>query len=58
MIKTKLLSNIEILTSDNISAVHAFTTRRGGVSKAPFDSLNLGLHRGDKDENVAENQRY
>ena len=57
MIKTKLLSNIEILTSDNISAVHAFTTRRGGVSEGPFDSLNLGLHRGDDPENVAENRR-
>ena len=56
-IRTTFFDNIEALTADNISAVHAFTTRRGGVSEAPFDSLNLGLHRGDKDENVAENRR-
>ena len=24
------------------------TTRRGGVSAAPYDSLNLGLHVGDR----------
>ena len=57
MIKTVDLNNIEFLMADNISAVHGFTTRRGGVSEGPFDSLNLGLHRGDKDENVAENRR-
>ena len=56
-IRTTFFDNIEVLTADNISAVHAFTTRFGGVSPAPFDSLNLGLHRGDKDENVAENRR-
>lgn len=26
---------------------HGFTTRDGGVSQAPFDTLNLGLHVGD-----------
>lgn len=57
MIRTKTLNNIELLVADNIGAVHGFTTRHGGVSPAPFDSLNLGLHRGDKDENVAENRR-
>ena len=57
MIKTTYLNNIEILTADNIGVTHGFTTRHGGVSEAPFDSLNLGLHRGDKDENVAENRR-
>lgn len=57
MIEAKIINNIELLMADNISAAHAFTTRRGGVSEAPFDSLNLGLHRGDKEENVAENRR-
>lgn len=33
------------------------TTRRGGVSQAPFDTLNLGLHVGDDDKAVAENRR-
>jgi polyphenol oxidase len=36
---------------------HAFSTRRGGVSSAPFHSLNLGLDLGDTLESVAENRR-
>jgi polyphenol oxidase len=39
----------------NVKAL--FTTRRGGVSAAPFDSLNLGLHVGDDPQLVAENRR-
>ena len=35
----------------------AFTLRRGGVSSAPFDSLNLGAHVGDDPEAVRENRR-
>ncbi|MFK3794436.1 peptidoglycan editing factor PgeF [Pseudomonas piscis] len=33
------------------------TTRSGGVSLAPFDSLNLGDHVDDQPEAVAENRR-
>ncbi|MFL6609729.1 MAG: peptidoglycan editing factor PgeF, partial [Pseudomonas sp.] len=33
------------------------TTREGGVSLAPFDSLNLGDHVGDDPAAVAENRR-
>jgi YfiH family protein len=33
------------------------TTREGGVSLAPFDSLNLGDHVDDSPEAVAENRR-
>lgn len=33
-----------------------FTNRLGGVSKAPFDSANLGDHVGDLPELVAENR--
>ena len=36
---------------------HGFTTRRGGVSRAPFDSLNLGAKWGDDPVRVAENRR-
>jgi hypothetical protein len=37
--------------------VHAlFTTRAGGVSRAPFDTLNLGDHVGDFPQAVAENR--
>ncbi|MFK7853156.1 MAG: peptidoglycan editing factor PgeF [Granulosicoccus sp.] len=40
------------------SSVRAFcTTRLGGVSEAPFDALNLGLHVGDEAEKVMENRR-
>ena len=37
--------------------VHAVcTTRTGGVSRAPYDSLNLGDHVGDDPRAVAENR--
>lgn len=35
----------------------AFSTRSGGASAAPFDSLNLGLHVGDDERAVLENRR-
>jgi len=35
----------------------ATTTRHGGVSQPPFDSLNLGGHVGDHAEHVAANRR-
>ena len=48
-------------TADCLSAVggvrHAFTTRHGGVSPAPFDSLNFCESGGDTAENVRENYR-
>ncbi|MBW8184237.1 peptidoglycan editing factor PgeF [Shewanella nanhaiensis] len=34
----------------------AFTTRKGGVSRAPYASLNLGLHVGDVSEDVLVNR--
>ena len=46
------------LTSPVLSGVHhAFSTRQGGVSAAPWDSLNLGVGRGDDPAAVAENYR-
>lgn len=39
----------------NVCAV--ISTRRGGVSGAPFDTLNLGDHVGDDPAAVAENRR-
>jgi polyphenol oxidase len=35
----------------------AFTLRTGGVSAAPYDSLNLGARIGDAPQSVAENRR-
>ena len=33
-----------------------FTTRLGGVSQPPYDSLNLGAHVGDDPDAVRENR--
>lgn len=35
--------------------IHAFTTRSGGVSIAPYNSLNLAFHVGDSEELVLKN---
>lgn len=37
--------------------MHAFTTRHGGVSPAPYDSLNFADNKGDTSENLLENYR-
>jgi YfiH family protein len=50
-----------ILRSTLLSAVegvsHAFFTRRGGVSRGLYESLNVGLGSGDDSEAVRENRR-
>ena len=38
-------------------AVHAISTRLGGVSRPPYDSLDLALHVGDDAKDVCENRR-
>jgi hypothetical protein len=50
---------VPLLLSATIPASfrHGFTTRAGGVSGKPFDSLNLGWKWGDRPENVEENHR-
>ena len=40
---------------ENKQIFHGFSTRLGGVSPAPIDSLNLGANRGDDPANVREN---
>ena len=42
---------------ENGAVVHGFSTRKGGVSPAPWDSLNLDDRRGDDLANVQENFR-
>ncbi len=42
---------------DAEALVHAISTRHGGVSPAPFATLNLGHAIGDDDANVDENTR-
>ncbi len=53
--KTITKGNLEYITADTIAPRHCFTTRRGGVSEGCLSSLNLGIHRGDKPENVLKN---
>lgn len=38
---------------DNL--LHCFTTRKGGVSKGNYESMNIGFSTGDTDENVKRN---
>lgn len=45
------------LEADLGGACAAFSTRTGGISDGPFDSLNLGVLTDDRGEAVAENRR-
>lgn len=49
------IGQLEYLTAEGISVPHCFTTRLGGVSAGHLASMNIGTHRGDSPENVAEN---
>jgi YfiH family protein len=42
---------------DSPGLIHGFSTRRGGVSVPPYDSLNLGLNTEDSPDAVEENVR-
>jgi YfiH family protein len=42
--------------SQALGAAVSVTTRHGGVSRPPYDFLNLGLHVGDSPERVAVNR--
>lgn len=44
------------LKSPNINCTHGFSTREGGVSKTPFDSLNLGGSE-DQPANILANRK-
>ena len=51
-------AGLSVLRSELLAPLpHGFSTRPGGVSPAPWDSLNLGPSRGDEMENVRENYR-
>lgn len=50
------ICTVGVFKSENIKSPHAFSTRLGGVSTEKiYASLNLGYHRGDREENVREN---
>ena len=60
MFHTQVKNGVTFLTSDTLSDAslcHGFSTRLGGVSPAPWDSLNLDDRRGDPLDNVQENFR-
>lgn len=42
---------------EKYSIQHGISTRMGGVSAKPFDSLNLGLHTGDQKNDVLVNRK-
>ena len=44
-----------ICKSTLITSPHGFSTRLGGVSTGIYDSLNLGMNRGDNKEDVIKN---
>jgi YfiH family protein len=46
-----------VLAADLPGARVLFTTRAGGVSAGPYESLNLGVQTGDDPDRVAENRR-
>jgi YfiH family protein len=59
MFRFALRGTIEYLESGELSALdfltHAFCTRRGGVSRAPYDGLNVGDLVGDREEDLLRN---
>lgn len=50
-------NGVRWLEADLGGARAAFSTRLGGVSEAPYDSLNLGLLTEDADDAVVENRQ-
>jgi YfiH family protein len=53
-------SDLDMLTwpaFDGLDLDVGVTTRSGGVSAGPYESLNLGLHVADEDKAVLENRR-
>jgi YfiH family protein len=54
---TKKIDSLEYLAAEGISVPHCFTTRFGGVSTGPLESMNLAVRLEERDENVAENYR-
>lgn len=50
-------SGVVFLTSSLLTVPHAFSTRLGGVSPAPWDSLNLRPGMGDGEAALRENYR-
>ena len=53
------MSDLDFVRADMLALdglAHAFTTRSGGVSEAPYDSLNLSWKDGDNKAHIEENR--
>ncbi len=50
-----IVQNPQMLNCNNI--IHCFSTRIGGISASPYDSMDLSFLRHDSIENVRENYR-
>lgn len=52
---------LNLFEFENLSRIphlkHFVTSRNGGVSRPPYDSLNLGLHTADNPDHVLENRK-
>ena len=46
---------MQLYRSKHLKAKHAFSSRSGGVSKAPYDTLNVAYHVGDRAPDVMKN---
>jgi polyphenol oxidase len=44
-------------TFDTLNVTHGFSTRQGGLSQSPFDTLNLGFAAGDDQQTVLKNRQ-
>ena len=57
----KKIDLLDILFFENLLECkeirHFVSTRKGGFSKPPYNSLNLGLHVGDDPDNVLKNRK-
>lgn len=47
--------NVSFLTSEKVKTPHGFSLRQGGISTGEFESLNVGLRRGDDPFNAMRN---
>lgn len=61
VVRQREAGEVEYLTFPLLSAqrgiTHGFSTRRGGVSRDIYASMNLSFTRGDQEQNVQENFR-
>lgn len=61
MFRLNTNGNLQYYTADEFEKTgmvrHCFSTRKGGVSKNEFESLNLRMNCGDSRENIIQNYR-